>query len=136
MRTFTNAVRDQFEEGLHRIVNGITAARGISAEVRYARNYPAVVNSEEETAAAARAAAKVVGAENVDANAVKIMGSEDFAFMLQAKRGNYIMIGNGDDEMGGCMVHNPHYDFNDTILPIGSTYWTELVHELLPSPDA
>ena len=131
VRTFTNSIRDQFEEGLHRIVNGIVAARGISAEVIYARNYPPVINTDEETAAAARAAAKVVGVENVDADAVRIMGSEDFAFMLQAKPGNYIMIGNGDGEHGGCMVHNPHYDFNDEILPIGSTYWVELVYELL-----
>ena len=135
MRTFTNAVRDQFEEGLHRIVDGISASRGIGAQVRYERNYPPVVNTEEETAAAARAAAKVVGVENVDADATRIMGSEDFAFMLQAKPGNYIMIGNGDGELGSCMVHNPHYDFNDDILPIGSTYWVELVKELLPSPD-
>ena len=135
MRTFTNTVRDQFEEGLHRIVNGITASRGIGAEVRYQRNYPLLINREEETAAAARAAAKVVGAENVDANAQRIMGSEDFAFMLLAKPGNYILIGNGDGELGSCMVHNPHYDFNDDILPIGSTYWVELVHELLPQLD-
>ena len=132
VRTFTNAVRDQFEEGLHRIVNGITAARGIGAKVRYERNYPPVVNTEEETAAAARAAAKVVGVENVDADATRVMGSEDFAYMLLARPGNYIMIGNGEGEIGGCMVHNPHYDFNDEILPIGATYWVELVHELLP----
>ena len=94
-----------------------------------------MVNTEEETAAAARAAAKVVGVENVDASAQRIMGSEDFAFMLQAKPGNYIMIGNGDGELGSCMVHNPHYDFNDDILPIGSTYWVELVKELLPAPE-
>ena len=136
MRTFTNAVREQFEEGLHRIVNGITASRGISAEVRYARNYPPVINTEEETAIAARAAAKVVGTENVDANAVRIMGSEDFAFMLLAKPGNYIMVGNGDGELGSCMVHNPHYDFNDEVLPIGATYWVELAHELLSQPGA
>ena len=60
------------------------------------------------------------------------MGSEDFAFMLQHRPGNYIMVGNRDGEVGGCMVHNPHYDFNDEILPLGATYWVTLAQELLP----
>ena len=132
MRTFSESVRDQFEEGLHRIVSGICDAHGISADARYTRNYPPLVNSAEETELAARAAAKVVGENNVNANAAPIMGSEDFAYMLQHKPGNYIMVGNGEGEFGGCMVHNPHYDFNDDILPIGATYWVELTRELLP----
>ena len=132
VRSFTHSVRDQFAAGLERIVDGICAARGISAESAYEKNYPPLVNSEEETAIAARAAARVVGAENVDAGAARIMGSEDFAFMLLKRPGNYIMIGNGEGEHGGCMVHNPHYDFNDEILPIGATYWVELARELLP----
>ncbi|MBS36161.1 MAG: peptidase M20 [Thiotrichales bacterium] len=132
MRTFTNDVRDQFEAGLHRIVKGICAARGIDADVVYERNYPPVINAEEETAIAAKAASRVVGEDNVNAVGTRIMGSEDFAFMLLEKPGNYIMIGNGDDEFGGCMVHNPHYDFNDDVLPVGSSYWVELVKELLP----
>ena len=132
VRSFTHSVRDQFAAGLERIVNGICAARGISAEAAYEKNYPPLVNSEEETGIAARAAARVVGAENVDAGAARIMGSEDFAFMLLKRPGNYVMIGNGEGEHGGCMVHNPHYDFNDEILPIGATYWVELTRELLP----
>ena len=132
VRSFTQSVRDQFDEGLHRIVTGICASRGITAEATYTKNYPPVINTEEETAIAAKAAAKVVGEENVDAAAKRIMGSEDFAFMLLKRPGNYIMIGNGDGELTGCMVHNPHYDFNDEILPIGATYWAELARELLP----
>ena len=132
VRSFTESVRDQFAAGLDRIVGGICAARGISAEAAYEKNYPPLVNTDEETAIAARAAARVVGAENVDAGAGRIMGSEDFAFMLEKHPGNYIMIGNGEGEHGGCMVHNPHYDFNDEILPIGATYWVELARELLP----
>ena len=132
VRSFTHSVRDQFAAGLDRIVAGICAARGISAEAVYEKNYPPLVNTEEETRIAARAAAKVVGAENVNAEAGRVMGSEDFAFMLQKRPGNYIMIGNGEGEHGGCMVHNPHYDFNDEILPIGATYWVELARELLP----
>ena len=133
VRSFSQSVRDQFDAGLQRIVHGICAARGIDAEAVYERNYPPLINHEEETAIAAKAAAKVVGAENVDAAAKRIMGSEDFAFMLLERPGNYIMIGNGEGEHGGCMVHNPHYDFNDDILPIGATYWVELARELLPA---
>jgi hippurate hydrolase len=132
MRTFSHEVRDQFEEGLHRIVDGICASRGIHAEANYTRNYPPVVNTSVETGIAERVAGRVCGYGNVNAGATPIMGSEDFAFMLEKKPGNYIMIGNGDGDLHGCMVHNPHYDFNDDILPIGATYWVELVQELLP----
>ena len=92
VRSFPHSVRDQFAAGLDRIVHGICAARGISAEAAYEKNYPPLVNGEEETAIAARAAARVVGAENVDTGAARIMGSEDFAFMLLKRPGNYIMI--------------------------------------------
>lgn len=132
MRSFSHEVRTQFEKGLERIVHGTCAAKGITGNVKYTRNYPPLVNTTDETSSAARAAARVVGASNVNAAAGPIMGSEDFAFMLQQRPGNYIMIGNGEGEAHGCMVHNPHYDFNDDILPIGATYWVELVRELLP----
>lgn len=136
MRSFSAAVREQFEAALHRIVNGICQSRGISAEVTYSRNYPPLINTVDETAIARKVAAKVVGEEAVNADCRPIMGSEDFAFMLAAKPGNYIFIGNGDtpreDGHSVCMVHNPRYDFNDAVLPIGATYWVELVKELLP----
>lgn len=136
MRSFSHDVREQFEAGLRRIVDGTCAARGISATTTYTRNYPPLINSEEETDRAARAAAAVVGEGNVDKHATPVMGSEDFAFMLHEKPGNYIMLGNGEGDFGGCMVHNPHYDFNDKILPIGASYWVELAKELLPKLDA
>ncbi|NKC10777.1 MAG: amidohydrolase [Gammaproteobacteria bacterium] len=133
MRSFSDAARDRFEAGLHRIVDGICASRGIEGKATYTRNYPPLVNTAEETGRAARAAARVVGEENVTTNGKRIMGSEDFAFMLRERPGNYVMLGNGDSSgSGACMVHNPHYDFNDNILPIGATYWVELVRELLP----
>ena len=131
MRSFSNEVRGQFEAGVRRIVAGVCAARGITAEVDYERSYPPLINTADETVIAAKAAADVVGEHNVNAHATRIMGSEDFAFMLQERPGNYIMIGNGEGEDGGCMVHNPHYDFNDEILPIGSSYWVTLSQELL-----
>ncbi len=132
MRSFSDKVRDQFEAGLRRVVDGICAAHGVSGEVSYTRNYPPLVNDAEQTLRAAAAAAKVVGEENVDHSGARIMGSEDFAFMLEKRPGNYIMVGNGDGEAGGCMVHNPRYDFNDAILPIGASYWVALATDLLP----
>jgi amidohydrolase len=132
MRAFSHENRDLFESAVKRIIDGICASQGISAEVTYTRNYPPLINSVEETEIARRVAAKVVGADNVNASAERLMGSEDFSYMLQARPGNYIMVGNGDGAMGGCMVHNPHYDFNDQILAIGASYWVELARELLP----
>lgn len=132
MRSFSDANRELFESSVRRIVAGICASQGISAEVTYTRNYPPLVNSSEETEIARRAAAKVVGDANVNADTERVMGSEDFSYMLQARPGNYIMVGNGDGEVGGCMVHNPRYDFNDEILAVGASYWVELARELLP----
>ena len=84
----------------------------------------------KETEFAAHAAAALVGLENVNRNPTPAMGSEDFAWMLLKKPGCYIWIGNGDGE-GTCMVHNPGYDFNDEILPIGASYWATLVEQQL-----
>jgi hypothetical protein len=94
--------------------------------VRYERRYPPTINHPRETAIAAEAMAKVVGSENLLTELQPTMGSEDFAFMLQARPGCYVWIGNGLGE-GGCMLHNPRYDFNDEILPIGASYRATLV---------
>jgi hippurate hydrolase len=88
------------------------------------------VNSVQETEFAAHAASALVGLDNVNRNPTPAMGSEDFAWMLLKKPGCYIWIGNGDGE-GSCMVHNPGYDFNDDILPIGASYWATLVEQQL-----
>ncbi|MDP6182015.1 MAG: M20/M25/M40 family metallo-hydrolase, partial [SAR86 cluster bacterium] len=79
-------------------------------------------------------AQKVVGEDRVNLSPAAGMGSEDFAYMLQEKPGSYIWIGNGDGE-GSCMVHNPGYDFNDEILPIGATYWVKMAEEILSPLD-
>ena len=89
-----------------------------------------IVNSERETEFAAKAAGALVGLDNVNRNPAPAMGSEDFAWMLLKRPGCYIWIGNGDGE-GSCMVHNPGYDFNDEILPIGASYWATLVEQQL-----
>ena len=123
--------RDMIERRMRETVDGIAASHGIAADLDYRRNYPVLVNTAEETAKAARAAAKVVGEANVAIDDPPVMGSEDFAFMLQAKPGSYVWIGNGVGEEGGCMVHNPHYEFSDEILPVGASYWAALVEQEL-----
>jgi metal-dependent amidase/aminoacylase/carboxypeptidase family protein len=96
------------------------------------------VNHPKETALAVEVMQSIVGVDNVDPQAEPTMGSEDFAFMLQAKPGCYVFIGNGDGThrdaghgLGTCNLHNPSYDFNDELLPIGATYWVRLVNAWL-----
>ena len=129
-RAFRPDVQFQIEAGIRRIAAGIDATYGTRSEVRYERRYPPTVNHARETGIAAAAIAKVVGAENVLTDLQPTMGAEDFAFMLQAKPGCYVWIGNGPGE-GGCMLHNPRYDFNDEVLPIGASYWATLVEHVL-----
>jgi hippurate hydrolase len=129
-RAFRPAVQDQIEAGIRRVCTGIDATHGTRSSVRYERRYPPTINHPRETEIAAAAMAKVVGAENVLTDLQPTMGSEDFAFMLQARPGCYVWIGNGPGE-GGCVLHNPRYDFNDEILPIGASYWATLVEQVL-----
>jgi amidohydrolase len=130
VRTFKTELQDAIEAGIRRVATGIASALGTSAEVRYERRYPPTVNSEKETEVAAAIAADVVGDANVNRSLLPTMGSEDFAFMLQAKPGCYVFIGNGTGEKA-VGLHNPHYDFNDEILPIGASYWARLVERTL-----
>ena len=132
VRSFREEVRDSVAPAMKRIADGICAAYGATAELRYDKLYPATVNSVEETEQAVAAAAAVVGANAIDRSPVPSMGAEDFAYMLREKPGSYIWMGNGDVE-GGCMLHNPGYDFNDEIIPIGVSYWAELVEQALPA---
>lgn len=90
---------------------------------------PPTINTEQETVNTAKVAEKLVGAENVRKDMRVCMGSEDFAYMLQKRPGSYIWLGAGDC---GGNLHNPNYDFNDEILPLGASYWAELVEDLLP----
>ena len=99
----------------------------------YQRRYPALVNTEKETGISAAVAGEILGANKVETNPEPLMGSEDFAYMLQEKPGCYIWLGNGaEGERHGCMVHNPHYDFNDDIAVTGASYWARLAETLLP----
>jgi hippurate hydrolase len=131
VRTFQKRVQESIEKRIEALARGVAAGFGAALSTfRYERRYPATVNSERETDLAARAAAAVVGAQNVNRNPTPVMGSEDFAWMLLKKAGCYIWIGNGDGE-GSCMVHSPRYDFNDAILPLGASYWATLVEQQL-----
>jgi len=104
----------------------------MTATVRYERRYPATVNSGTETRHAIAAASAVVGVPNVDTDPTPEMGSEDFAFMLQARPGCYVWLGagNGPDTAN---IHNPRYDFNDDVLAIGASYWVTLAEQQLPA---
>jgi hippurate hydrolase len=130
VRTFSPALRDMMEHGIRRIACGVAESLGAVAEVRYRRVFPALVNAPGAVDIAVRAGAAVVGSDNVNAAVEPVMGSEDFAFMLEAKSGAYAFLGQAGPA-ASCMVHSPHYDFNDDLLPIGASYWVSLVDETL-----
>jgi len=132
VRTFQETTRARAEKSIGRIAAGIATASGAQADVRYERRYPATVNTPQETAWAASAAVDVVGKERVARDAQPCMGSEDFAYMLQVRPGCYIWAGNGPAE-NERLLHSPHYDFNDDLLPVGASYWIRLVERLLPA---
>jgi hippurate hydrolase len=129
VRTFRPEVQERVIADINRIAGHTAEAFGSIAEVDYRRGYPPTVNTAEETDFACTVAAKAAG--SVISDMPPLMGAEDFAFMLQARPGCFMFIGNGDGPEGGCMVHNPSYDFNDAILPAGVRYWVELVRAAL-----
>jgi amidohydrolase len=131
VRSFKQDVQDTIERRMRTIVDGIAAMFEMSVTLRYERRYPATVNSAQETQHAIAAATAVVGAEQVDTDPTPNMGSEDFAFMLQAKPGCYLWLGAGRDE-ATVGLHNPRYDFNDDVLAIGASYWVTLAEQRLP----
>ena len=131
-RCFRPEIRDLLERRIRELAEGVCAAHGATLAMRYERRYPSLINDEAATARAAETAVEVTGdPAQVETDREPVMGSEDFAFMLEAKPGAYILIGNGPGE-GGCMLHNPRYDFNDAILPAGASYWARLVERSLP----
>jgi hippurate hydrolase len=127
-RSFKPEVQDRIEMRIGEIARGICAAHGATSVLRYERRYPATINHAEETEVAGRAAAQVVGADNLIHDPMPSMASEDFAFMLNACPGNYIWLGTGD----GPNLHSPLYDFNDDALVYGARYWAALVKTALP----
>jgi amidohydrolase len=131
VRTLRLEVQDRIEAGLRRIATGVAAAMGADADMMYRRNYPATVNTAAETDFVEQVAARVVGPAHVIRDPLPSMGAEDFSFMLRERPGSYIWIGQGGGP-NSCMIHNPRYDFNDEILPVGASYWATLVEAALP----
>ncbi len=131
-RCFKPEVRDWLKPTMLRVINGVAEAFGATVEFDYLRRYPATINHPNETEIAAKIAGEVAGNAGVDTNTAPVMGGEDFAFMLEKVPGCYLFIGNGEGEES-CMVHNPGYDFNDEILPVGATYFSRLVETVLPA---
>jgi hippurate hydrolase len=130
VRAFRPEVEDAIEAAMERHCTGIAAAHGVQATLDYRRGYPPTVNSGAEAEICRQVLIDLVGADNVRTDARPSMGAEDFAYMLREKPGCYVWIGNGLAE-GGCMLHNPRYDFNDDILTLGASYWARLVENLL-----
>jgi amidohydrolase len=137
VRTFTLDVLDMIEARMKEVAEHTSAAFGMSCEFEFERNYPPTINHAAETEFFQRVAAEVVGAANVHAFE-PTMGAEDFSYFLLEKPGCYFLIGNGDGShrigghgMGPCMLHNPSYDFNDDLIPLGATMWVRLAEAWL-----
>ncbi|MGO9772550.1 MAG: M20 aminoacylase family protein [Roseiarcus sp.] len=126
-RTLLAATRDLVERRMREIVSGIAAASGISAIVDYRRSYPPTINHPVQTDFAASVARRVAGPERVLTEMPPVMGAEDFSFMLQARPGAFIWLGNGDS----AGLHHPEYDFNDAALPYGMAYFVGIVETAL-----
>ena len=139
VRTFTLEVLDLIEQRMREVAEHTAAAFGASCEFEFVRNYPPTINHPTETEFTRKVMADVVGAENV-LEFEPTMGAEDFSFFLQVVPGCYFLIGNGDGThregghgMGPCMLHNPSYDFNDDLIPLGATAWVRLAEKWLAS---
>jgi len=128
-RTLRPEVRDHVERQIKTLAGSIAAAYGATATVTYRRHYPVTRNHTEQTRFAARVAAKVAGAERVDTDIAPVMGGEDFSYMLEARPGAFIFMGNGDSSG----LHSPTYDFSDEAIPIGCSYWAKLIEEAMPA---
>ena len=127
-RTLLAKTRDFAERRITEIASGVGTALGVSVVVQYKRGYPPTVNHSKQAEFAAATARAVSGHDNVATNVPPEMGAEDFSFMLEARPGAYILIGNGDT----AGLHHPSYDFNDAALPYGMSYWAQLVESALP----
>ena len=131
VRSFRPEIRDLAEIRIREIAAGVSSAMGCSAEVEYKRGYPSTINTEREAAFAARVGERVFGKNNVFTDAEPTMGGEDFSYMLQARPGAYVFLGQGGGP-NNCYLHNPGYDFNDEVIPLGAGFLAALVEESLP----
>ena len=128
IRTFNPEVQKMVMRRMDEVVKGCAVAYGVEAELDYEVGYPATINDAEKTSFAAEVAREVAGEANVEANGMREMGAEDFAYMLEARPGAYLFIGQG--ETAG--LHHPNYDFNDEISPVGASFFARLVEKAQP----
>ena len=142
VRTFSIEVLDMIERRMQQVAEHTCAAHDATCEFEFVRNYPPVVNSPAEAEFARKVMQGIVGEANVVPQE-PTMGAEDFAYMLQAKPGAYCFIANGDGDHramghggGPCTLHNPSYDFNDDLIPLGATYWVRLAQDWLAARSA
>jgi len=131
IRYFDKAVQADVKQALYRIVEGVAATYGCTAEISYEEGYPPTVNEAAAAALVADVMGELAPADKIDLDPKPMMGAEDFAYMLQERPGCYAWIGNGPGE-GGCFLHNPNYDFNDALLVTGPSFWVRLVERALP----
>jgi hippurate hydrolase len=134
VRTFTADVRAALEEGMRRVCRGIEAAFGVGIAVDYQQGYPPTCNSDGPVALCRRAARSVFGIANVRDDLAPSMGAEDFAFIARAVPACYAWIGSGVAGQADAQLHNPRYDFNDEVIPLGVRYWVELAEAALAEP--
>ena len=131
VRSFRPETREMAEARIKEIVGGVAKALGGSAQIEYKRGYPSTINTEREALFAAKVGERVFGKGNVFTDAEPTMGGEDFSYMLQARPGAYVFLGQGGGP-NNCYLHNPGYDFNDEVIPLGAGYLAALVEESLP----
>jgi amidohydrolase len=126
-RSLVPEIQDLLEKRIQEVVEGTAKLHGAKAVLKYKRSYPVTRNHPDQTDFAASVAKEVVGDTKVDTNVNPVMGAEDFSFMLNARPGAFIFVGNGDS----AGLHHPAYDFNDGIIPVGSSYWVRLAEKAL-----
>ena len=135
VRTFSTEVLDHIEARMRQVAQTLPQVYGATGELQFVRAYPPLVNWDEQTEFATQVAQDVFGVDKVIRDVAPVGGAEDFSFYLEKVPGTYLFLGNGDGGhreatyhgMGPCELHNPNYDFNDTLLPVGATYWVKLV---------
>ena len=127
-RSLAPDVRDLLEKRLHEVVEGTARLHGATAKLNYRRGYPVLENHDRQTAFAAAVAGAIVGPDKVETAMAPVMGAEDFSYMLQARPGAFIFMGNGNT----AGLHHPAYDFNDEAIPVGTSYWARLIETAMP----
>jgi hippurate hydrolase len=130
VRSFRPEVQDLLERRIGEVASGAAAAHGAACDYTYRRNYPATINHASEASFAADVAVEICGADKVSRTVAPSLGGEDFSYMLQARPGAMLWLGNGIGE-GGSYLHNPHYDFNDSALPVGVSFFARLAERFL-----